>query len=184
MRYTNFCLTLMFHNTIFHNYYTASCSIQDGRLPGNEGKLHLPESPKHFYLDNQWVDEIKGLLKILHTVLCYSGAWFANHQLEVIHCACQSRLCVWTLLVPEGMHILLNFSHFDVEPDIFCDYDSLSVISKDDQLVGEFLFQSFEPWGGEVPGRVRSRKATAREKCECLAFSLPPPASSLLQIAS
>ncbi|XP_015268234.1 PREDICTED: ovochymase-2, partial [Gekko japonicus] len=79
---------------------TASCSIQDGRLLGNEGGLHLPESPRRFYPDNQ--------------------------------------LCVWTLLVPEGMHILLNFSHFDVEPDIFCDYDSLSVISKDDQLVGKF----------------------------------------------
>ncbi|KAH0620870.1 hypothetical protein JD844_021727 [Phrynosoma platyrhinos] len=35
----------------------------------------------------------------------------------------------------EGMHILLNFSHFDVEPDPFCDYDSLSVISMDDRLV-------------------------------------------------
>ncbi|XP_054828432.1 ovochymase-2 [Eublepharis macularius] len=79
---------------------TASCSIQDGRLPDNEGRLHFPESPKHFYLDNQ--------------------------------------LCVWTLLVPEGMHILLNFSHFDVEPDTFCDYDSLSVISRDDRLLGKF----------------------------------------------
>ncbi|EMP36818.1 NADH-cytochrome b5 reductase 2 [Chelonia mydas] len=51
---------------------------------------------------------------------------------------CHCRLCVWTLLVPEGMHILLNFSHFDVESDIFCDYDSLSVYSKDDRLVGRF----------------------------------------------
>ncbi|XP_077177997.1 ovochymase-2 isoform X2 [Paroedura picta] len=79
---------------------TASCSIEDGRLPDNEGILHLPERPNRFYLDNQ--------------------------------------LCVWTLLVPEGRHILLNFSHFDLEPDIFCDYDSLSVISKDDRLVGKF----------------------------------------------
>lgn len=47
---------------------------------------------------------------------------------------------MWTLLVPEGMHILLNFSHFDVEPDTFCDYDSLSVYSKDDRLVGKLLF--------------------------------------------
>lgn len=53
---------------------------------------------------------------------------------------CLSRLCVWTLLVPKGMHILLNFSHFDVEPDTFCDYDSLLVYSKDDRLVGELLF--------------------------------------------
>ncbi|XP_053881770.1 ovochymase-2 isoform X2 [Malaclemys terrapin pileata] len=78
----------------------ASCSTQDGKLPSNEGELHFPESPKHFYQNNQ--------------------------------------LCVWTLLVPEGMHILLNFSHFDVESDTFCDYDSLSVYSKDDRLVGRF----------------------------------------------
>ncbi|KAF7245339.1 Ovochymase-2 [Varanus komodoensis] len=79
---------------------TASCSIQDGKLPDNEGQLLFPEHPKRFYQDNQ--------------------------------------LCVWTLLVPEGMHILLNFSHFDVEPDVFCDYDSLSVISTDGRLIGKF----------------------------------------------
>ncbi|XP_053112203.1 ovochymase-2 isoform X2 [Hemicordylus capensis] len=78
----------------------ASCSIQDGKLPDSEGRLDFPESPKHFYQDNQ--------------------------------------LCVWTLLVPEGMHILLNFSYLDVEPDTFCDYDSLSVTSTDDQLIGKF----------------------------------------------
>uniref|UniRef100_A0A8C3SMM8 Ovochymase 2 (gene/pseudogene) n=1 Tax=Chelydra serpentina TaxID=8475 RepID=A0A8C3SMM8_CHESE len=85
---------------IQENVNTASCSIQDGKLPSNEGELRFPESPKHFYQNNQ--------------------------------------LCVWTLLVPEGMHILLNFSYFDVESDTFCDYDSLSVYSKDDRLVGRF----------------------------------------------
>ncbi|POI35152.1 hypothetical protein CIB84_001097 [Bambusicola thoracicus] len=55
-----------------------------------------------------------------------------------------SRLCVWTLLVPEGNHILLHFSHFDIEPETFCDYDSLSVYSKDDRLVGKFC-------GGDLP---------------------------------
>ncbi|XP_029142773.1 ovochymase-2-like, partial [Protobothrops mucrosquamatus] len=48
-----------------------------------------------------------------------------------------NQLCVWTLSVPEGRHIVLNFSHFDVEPDAFCDYDSLSVISMDDRLIGK-----------------------------------------------
>nr|XP_016851088.1 PREDICTED: ovochymase-2 isoform X1 [Anolis carolinensis]XP_016851089.1 PREDICTED: ovochymase-2 isoform X1 [Anolis carolinensis] len=78
----------------------ASCSIQDGKLPGKEGMLIFPGDGKQYYPDNQ--------------------------------------LCVWTLLVPEGMHILLDFSHFDLEPDPFCDYDSLSVISMDDRLVGKF----------------------------------------------
>ncbi|XP_072841907.2 ovochymase-2 isoform X1 [Pogona vitticeps] len=79
---------------------TASCSVQDGKLPDNEGRLLFPGYPTHFYQANQ--------------------------------------LCVWTLRVPEGMHILLNFSHFDVEPDAFCDYDALSVISTNDRLIGKF----------------------------------------------
>ncbi|NXK99513.1 OVCH2 protein, partial [Mesembrinibis cayennensis] len=54
------------------------------------------------------------------------------------------QLCVWTLLVPEGNYILLRFSHFDIEPETFCDYDSLSVYSKDDRLVGKFC-------GGDLP---------------------------------
>ncbi|XP_041891557.1 ovochymase-2 isoform X1 [Corvus kubaryi] len=53
--------------------------------------------------------------------------FYQNHQ-----------LCIWTLSVPEGNYIRLRFSHFDVEQETFCDYDSLSVYSKDDRLVGKF----------------------------------------------
>lgn len=95
---------------------------------------------------------------------------------------CLSRLCVWTLLVPEGMHILLNFSHFDVESDIFCDYDSLSVFSKDDQLFGEFLFQRFESWGGELCGEAGSGKQQLGKSGNIL-LPLSLSASSQLQIA-
>ncbi|NXR14442.1 OVCH2 protein, partial [Semnornis frantzii] len=59
--------------------------------------------------------------------------FYQNHQ-----------LCVWTLLVPEGNYIWLNFSRFDIEPETFCDYDSLSVYSKDNRLVGKFC-------GGDLP---------------------------------
>ncbi|NXB21861.1 OVCH2 protein, partial [Rhagologus leucostigma] len=59
--------------------------------------------------------------------------FYQNHQ-----------LCIWTLSVPEGNYIWLRFSHFDVEPETFCDYDSLSVYSKDDRLVGKFC-------GGDLP---------------------------------
>ncbi|NWZ53476.1 OVCH2 protein, partial [Haliaeetus albicilla] len=59
--------------------------------------------------------------------------FYQNHQ-----------LCVWTLFVPEGNYILLHFSHFDIEPETFCDYDSLSVYSKDNRLVGKFC-------GGDLP---------------------------------
>lgn len=44
---------------------------------------------------------------------------------------------MWTLFVPEGNYILLRFSRFDIEPETFCDYDSLSVYSEADRLVGE-----------------------------------------------
>ncbi|NXY21378.1 OVCH2 protein, partial [Atrichornis clamosus] len=54
------------------------------------------------------------------------------------------QLCIWTLFVPEGNYILLHFSHFDIEAETFCDYDSLSVYSKDDRLVGKFC-------GGDLP---------------------------------
>ncbi|XP_064570579.1 ovochymase-2 isoform X1 [Zonotrichia leucophrys gambelii] len=47
--------------------------------------------------------------------------FYQNHQ-----------LCVWTLFVPEGNYTWLCFFPF------FCDYDSLSVCSKDDRLVGKF----------------------------------------------
>ncbi|KFV64316.1 Ovochymase-2, partial [Dryobates pubescens] len=59
--------------------------------------------------------------------------FYQNHQ-----------LCVWTLFVPEGNYIWLNFSHFDIEPETFCDYDSLSVYSKDNRLIGKFC-------GGDIP---------------------------------
>uniref|UniRef100_A0A8D0B0R0 Ovochymase 2 n=1 Tax=Salvator merianae TaxID=96440 RepID=A0A8D0B0R0_SALMN len=49
-----------------------------------------------------------------------------------------NQLCIWTLLVPKGMNILLNFSRFDLESDTYCDYDSLSVISKEHRLLGKF----------------------------------------------
>ncbi|NXS52509.1 OVCH2 protein, partial [Brachypteracias leptosomus] len=54
------------------------------------------------------------------------------------------QLCIWTLFVPEGNYILLQFSHFDIESETFCDYDSLSVYSKDNRLVGKFC-------GGDLP---------------------------------
>ncbi|NXF91668.1 OVCH2 protein, partial [Eubucco bourcierii] len=54
------------------------------------------------------------------------------------------QLCVWMLFVPEGNYIWLNFSRFDIEPETFCDYDSLSVYSKDNRLVGKFC-------GGDLP---------------------------------
>ncbi|NXL43963.1 OVCH2 protein, partial [Podilymbus podiceps] len=62
--------------------------------------------------------------------------FYQNHQ-----------LCIWTLFVPEGNYILLHFSHFDIEPETFCDYDSLSVYAKDERLVGKFC-------GGDLPSPI------------------------------
>ncbi|XP_013825034.2 PREDICTED: ovochymase-2 [Capra hircus] len=43
--------------------------------------------------------------------------------------------CAWTLLVPEGMHVLLSFSHFDAES---CDHNYLSIYSLEDTLIAKF----------------------------------------------
>ncbi|KAB0346666.1 hypothetical protein FD754_011523, partial [Muntiacus muntjak] len=43
--------------------------------------------------------------------------------------------CAWTLLAPEGMHVLLSFSHFDAES---CDHNYLSIYSLEDTLIAKF----------------------------------------------
>ncbi|XP_006163485.1 ovochymase-2 [Tupaia chinensis] len=48
-------------------------------------------------------------------------------------------LCVWTLLVPEEMHLLLSFSRLDVES---CHHNYLSIYSLEDRLVGKFCGES------------------------------------------
>ncbi|EPY84023.1 hypothetical protein CB1_000513028 [Camelus ferus] len=40
--------------------------------------------------------------------------------------------CVWTLLVPEEMHVFLSFSHFDAES---CHHNYLSIHSLEDRLI-------------------------------------------------
>ncbi|XP_057551969.1 ovochymase-2 [Hippopotamus amphibius kiboko] len=47
--------------------------------------------------------------------------------------------CVWTLFVPEGMHVLLSFSHFDAES---CHHNHLSVYSLEDTRIGKFCGDS------------------------------------------
>ncbi|XP_053528227.1 ovochymase-2 [Artibeus jamaicensis] len=49
------------------------------------------------------------------------------------------QLCVWTLLVPEEMHVLLSFSHLDAES---CHHNYLSVYSSEDRLTGKFCGES------------------------------------------
>ncbi|XP_078405740.1 ovochymase-2 [Cetorhinus maximus] len=47
-----------------------------------------------------------------------------------------NEICLWTIYVPEGKHILLEFIQFDIEPGIFCGNDSLSVYDEQDKLIG------------------------------------------------
>ncbi|XP_029438812.1 ovochymase-2 [Rhinatrema bivittatum] len=49
-----------------------------------------------------------------------------------------NEFCVWTVTVPEGMHLLLTFLRFDLERDDSCDFDFLAVYSKDNRLMGKF----------------------------------------------
>ncbi|XP_067903050.1 ovochymase-2 isoform X3 [Heterodontus francisci] len=49
-----------------------------------------------------------------------------------------NEICLWTISVPEGKHILLEFTQFDVEPGTFCGNDYLSVYAEQDELIGTF----------------------------------------------
>ncbi|KAK7803559.1 hypothetical protein U0070_023787, partial [Myodes glareolus] len=58
------------------------------------------------------------------------------HFPESLHLYYESKqLCVWTLLVPEDMHILLNLSHLDAES---CHHNYLAMYSLEDRLIGKF----------------------------------------------
>ncbi|XP_062951927.1 ovochymase-2 [Cynocephalus volans] len=62
------------------------------------------------------------------------------HFPESLHLYYESKqLCVWTLLVPEEMHVLLNFSRLDVES---CQHNYLSIYSVEDRLIGKFCGES------------------------------------------
>ncbi|CAH2326045.1 ovochymase-2 isoform X1 [Pelobates cultripes] len=49
-----------------------------------------------------------------------------------------NELCEWTLKVPTGMMILLNFSRFDLESDVACNLDYLAIYSEEGQLIGKY----------------------------------------------
>ncbi|XP_054438744.1 ovochymase-2 [Pteronotus mesoamericanus] len=51
----------------------------------------------------------------------------------------REQLCVWTLLVPEEMHVLLSFSRLDAES---CHHSYLSIYSPEDRLTGKFCGES------------------------------------------
>ncbi|XP_049430393.1 ovochymase-2 isoform X1 [Epinephelus fuscoguttatus] len=55
--------------------------------------------------------------------------------------------CVWSLRVPPGHSILLEFGHFDLENDTYCRYDRLTVSAGTHRPVGIFC-------GGVLPGPV------------------------------
>ncbi|KAE8606686.1 hypothetical protein XENTR_v10010819 [Xenopus tropicalis] len=56
-----------------------------------------------------------------------------------------NELCRWNFTVPKNMHILLNFTHFDVESDISCNLDYLAIYTASDRLIGKFC--------GDMPPR-------------------------------
>uniref|UniRef100_A0A8C6GVH1 Ovochymase 2 n=1 Tax=Mus spicilegus TaxID=10103 RepID=A0A8C6GVH1_MUSSI len=65
-----------------------------------------------------------------------SGSEGELHFPESLHLYYESKqLCVWTFLVPEDMHMLLNLSHLDVES---CHHNYLAMYSLEDRLVGKF----------------------------------------------
>ncbi|XP_063800559.1 ovochymase-2-like isoform X2 [Pseudophryne corroboree] len=53
--------------------------------------------------------------------------------------------CRWMIIVPQGKHILLTFTRFNLEWDYSCDLDYLAIYSKEIHLIGKFC--------GNVPPR-------------------------------
>uniref|UniRef100_H0WUX7 Ovochymase 2 n=1 Tax=Otolemur garnettii TaxID=30611 RepID=H0WUX7_OTOGA len=69
-----------------------------------------------------------------------SGSEGELHFTENLQLYYESKqLCVWTLLVPEEMHVLLSFFHLDVET---CHHNYLSIYSLEDRLIGNFYGES------------------------------------------
>ncbi|XP_041853104.1 ovochymase-2 isoform X2 [Melanotaenia boesemani] len=58
-----------------------------------------------------------------------------------------NQLCLWSIGVPAGYSILLEFDHFDVENESYCQYDRLTVYMETNRPVGIFC-------GHLLPGPV------------------------------
>ncbi|XP_028263544.1 ovochymase-2 isoform X2 [Parambassis ranga] len=58
-----------------------------------------------------------------------------------------NQLCLWSLSVPPGYSILLEFEHFDLENDSYCQYDRLTVLVGTQRPVGIYC-------GSVLPGPV------------------------------
>ncbi|XP_057693509.1 ovochymase-2 [Corythoichthys intestinalis] len=58
-----------------------------------------------------------------------------------------NELCVWTINVPPGSSVLLQFNHFNLENDSYCHYDRLAVLIGSNRPVGIFC-------GSFLPGPV------------------------------
>ncbi|XP_022539528.2 ovochymase-2 [Astyanax mexicanus] len=53
--------------------------------------------------------------------------------------------CSWSISVPEGKQILLEFLEFDVEEDSLCSNDHLTVFAGEDMLLGSFCGREAHP---------------------------------------
>ncbi|XP_036882291.2 ovochymase-2 [Manis javanica] len=63
--------------------------------------------------------------------LCFPESPYASYKSQ--------QLCVWTLLVPDKMHLLLSLSHLEAES---CHHSFLAMYSSEDRLIGKFCGES------------------------------------------
>nr|XP_015193557.1 PREDICTED: ovochymase-2 isoform X1 [Lepisosteus oculatus] len=68
-----------------------------------------------------------------------------------------NQLCFWSVQVPAGKYILLEFSKFDVENDTLCSSDQLAVFAGTDKLIGKFC-------GSELPTPILISSSSATLK--------------------
>ncbi|KAM4553187.1 ovochymase-2 [Fundulus diaphanus] len=81
-----------------------------------------------------------GLCSVTDGSVSDSQGWIRNPSLPNAYYD-NNQLCLWSINVPPGYSILLEFDHFDLENDSYCQYDRLTVSGTTGRPVAIFCGQ-------------------------------------------
>uniref|UniRef100_A0A3Q2EKY8 Granzyme M n=1 Tax=Cyprinodon variegatus TaxID=28743 RepID=A0A3Q2EKY8_CYPVA len=73
-----------------------------------------------------WIKQKLRQCSVRDGLLSENQGWIRNPSLPNTHY--DNNLCLWSIIVPPGYSILLEFEHFDVENDSSCLYDRLTAM--------------------------------------------------------
>ncbi|XP_015250932.1 PREDICTED: ovochymase-1 [Cyprinodon variegatus] len=89
-------------------------------------RMLLPWIKQKLRQAEQQQQNTSGLCSVRDGLLSENQGWIRNPSLPNTHYD-NNQLCLWSIIVPPGYSILLEFEHFDVENDSSCLYDRLTV---------------------------------------------------------